>query len=869
MEPKGTELEQARQAAMRRINDEVMQAYAAALKNAYQDNKIDLSILNKELDKARKAITPLAHQYLREEIVKSTKVVFNEKSFNQPLKELAEITTATPNALLHTDNESGLATWIEGSEVTSHDRGEGKEHLASRHIITHAYDEKTGVVSPHPHPRTQIRIPAIDAKNPKESEEWHVDDVQNKISHLAERYDLGEEDRRPNKAFIYNLYTSLYHLMDDYFNENMQTQGARQIIEGAHRYNASQLEDAKILGTDAPPLCFVQNIPINGFGSALGYGPFQRELVEEASLMSEIALLHTLYKTSTPSQQKAIDEVLEQYKTYLTNPQRESAFCASTEGKNAIRMIQAIKKEWKSSPIAPQEDVVANAAACLRNLVAHDMHFDKEFAKLTQSLSVFIEETSIGGCKSANEHAQLINSRVSVLDALILKKPPLTLDQTRLTNALQAFASSTPKSNPRELAKELKLSLDLALNKAGLQTALTLVSLVDQGASAKAQVASGIGSFYNGNKFEEPTLSHLHQSKSSHMQAHKGLDKEMTLACTEKTDKKVSAKPVISQTLAAKAVVNTEEQQHLLQQVGRYIEDKDVPNHQFVGERLGSSPAQLSEAQKELYKGIEQYRKAHLQKIAEYCKAHGLPIAQVDNPNFFREQFIKYSSSRDFTPYAIPDSGDPRKNNPEQATKTLSEFFGEDGAELYQLALKEERYSKEYMDAVFCTSTKHYEGEKWAQRPVIIVAGPSASGKSTAAHAAVQRANSYLPKVTTSGAPPGNDVVAIDGGVFREISQMRKLAIRVANQQGYTGISDLHDQSSILGKGKNCIQKAVYATPSLGVVIPETFSNPLKVKPILKKIDNLPNTQTIFTRVDGTEPTTFRRVVGYLGPRRA
>ena len=34
MEPKGTELEQARQAAMRRINDEVMQAYAAALKRS-------------------------------------------------------------------------------------------------------------------------------------------------------------------------------------------------------------------------------------------------------------------------------------------------------------------------------------------------------------------------------------------------------------------------------------------------------------------------------------------------------------------------------------------------------------------------------------------------------------------------------------------------------------------------------------------------------------------------------------------------------------------------------------------------------------------------------------------------------------------
>ncbi|CEG58771.1 hypothetical protein [Legionella fallonii] len=866
---KEVELKQAHRAAMHRVNEDVTQAYAAALKKAYQGNKIDLGILNSELDKARKAITPLAHQYLREEIIKSTKVTFNEKSFNQPLRELAEKMTATPNDLLHTDNESGLATWIEGSEVTSHDRGEGEKHLASRHIVTHSYDSKTGKINPHPHARNQIRVPSLDAKNTEESEEWHVEDVYNKIATLAERYDLGEQDVRPNKAFIYNLHTSLYHLMDDHFNENMQTQGAKQIIEGAHRYNASLLETASILNTQVPPLCFVQNIPINGFGSALGYGSLQRELVEEASLMSEIALLHTVYKTATVSEQKAIDSVIDEYKKYLATPQRTSAFCASKEGKNAIGMIQAIKTEWKKAPIVPQADVVANATACLRNLIAHNMHFDKEYAKLTQSLSVLVEEASISGCKSANERAQLINSRVAVLDALLLRKPPLTPEQTRLFNALQAFASSTPQSNPRELAKELKLALDLALNDTGLQSALSLVSLVDQGASAKAQVASGIGSFYNGNKFEEPTLTHLHQSKSSHMQAHKELGEEMTLACTEKVGKKAKVKPVVCKTLAEKAAIDAEEQQGLLRQVGHYKEDKDVPNHQFVNERLGSSSAQLSEAQKKLYSGIEKYQKNHLQKMAEYCKAHNLPIAQVDNPNFFREQFIKYSLSRDFTPYTPPSSGDSRKNNPEEATRTLNEFFGQDGAELYQLALKEERYSKEYMDAVFCTSTTHHKGEKWAQRPVIIVAGPSASGKSTAAHDAVKRANAYLPKVTTEGAPPGNDVVAVDGGVFREVSQMRKLAIRLANKQGYTGISDLHDQSAILGKGKKCIQKAVYETPSLGVVIPETFSNPLKVKTILKKIEKLENTQTIFTRVDGAEPTTFRRVVGYLGSRRA
>lgn len=43
---------------------------------------------------------------------------------------------------------------------------------------------------------------------------------------------------------------------------------------------------------------------------------------------------------------------------------------------------------------------------------------------------------------------------------------------------------------------------------------------------------------------------------------------------------------------------------------------------------------------------------------------------------------------------------------------------------------------------VFQESTTHCKGNKWTKRPVIIIAGPSASGKSVAASEAIKQADS-------------------------------------------------------------------------------------------------------------------------------
>ncbi|WP_454782471.1 hypothetical protein [Legionella sp. WA2022007384] len=324
--------------------------------------------------------------------------------------------------------------------------------------------------------------------------------------------------------------------------------------------------------------------------------------------------------------------------------------------------------------------------------------------------------------------------------------------------------------------------------------------------------------------------------------------------------------------------------EQLMAQIGNYkssspsnadTNQKEIDSH-FVASRLSS------ESTEKLYDGIVEYKLKYEDKVKQYKQEHGIPIdedkEEVNDPTFFRKQLIKLIAEKN----ASKDGkygGDPktRETNPDRATISMEKFLGKDGVELYKKALEEEMNSTEYMNAVFRTSTTHYEGEKWTQRPVVIVAGPSGSGKSFAAKAAVEKSTELLPKI--EGDTSGNDVVSVDGGVIREVSQMRKLVIQAANNKGYTGISDLHSKSSILEDVKDRVREAVLVTPSdtsglplLGVVIPETFSsnlNPARGPKLLKDIEKLPNTKPIFCRVDGEDSSLFRKVVTFMGTRRA
>lgn len=317
--------------------------------------------------------------------------------------------------------------------------------------------------------------------------------------------------------------------------------------------------------------------------------------------------------------------------------------------------------------------------------------------------------------------------------------------------------------------------------------------------------------------------------------------------------------------------------------IGKYsVQD----TKKFVSEGLiNTTDAQKDDrftAYSALYERIAHYKaEEHQNKIERYAQTHSLTLTNVDinDPHFFRKALIARVNTvmeADSNQY----KGDVglRKIDPEKATITLDKLLNiagdTKGVDLYKYALEEERFSEEYMNAVLEKSTTHYAGQPLATRPVVIVAGPSACGKTSVAKKVVEEIANNQPKKEGS-TKIGFDVVAVDGGITREVSQMRKLVIQCAIQKGFTGIEDLHSKSKALDNVKDCVQNYAFKTPNLGVVIPDTFSDvalPIigsrHVK-LFNTIDQLVDTKAIFCRIDGANPDNFKKSVEFMGSQRA
>ena len=274
-----------------------------------------------------------------------------------------------------------------------------------------------------------------------------------------------------------------------------------------------------------------------------------------------------------------------------------------------------------------------------------------------------------------------------------------------------------------------------------------------------------------------------------------------------------------------------------------------------------------------LMEGIADYQQAHISQTEafknRYAKKLNLDDLKTDDPHFFRKAFIKLVSKIDADPKTPTFDPEERANNPNTATVTLETFFGKSGAKLYKLALKEEMHSEEYRLAVLNDSTKHFVGKKWKDAPALVVAGPSGCGKSVAAKQAIEESSVFFTKIEDDDS--GNYVTAADGGVARETSQIRKLAIQAANNKGYTGISTLHENSTVLEKMKRIILACASKAPDLGVVVPETFATWSLGGEIRKLMPNLLKDKAalVFARVEGSDPNNFQSLVKYLGTMRA
>lgn len=330
---------------------------------------------------------------------------------------------------------------------------------------------------------------------------------------------------------------------------------------------------------------------------------------------------------------------------------------------------------------------------------------------------------------------------------------------------------------------------------------------------------------------------------------------------------------------------SNERRDGLVQQIGVYTKkDLEDPKQEQQTQKILQGGGQ-----DKLYEGLSEYQKTHAEAIAKYKAANPGNFVEAADDVFFRVQFVhfieqKTAENRDaaWEEYkaknknaTIEEFEQKRAETPEKFATTMNSFLKADGINLYNKALEEEANSKEYMNALLCKSTKTIEGPPLEKRPIIIVGGPSSSGKSTAVDLVLERASETLARKQIVGddAPP-NYAVIIDGGITRELSQIRKLAIHAANVQGYTGIKNIQDAAykKPLDKAKQRVINTCYASSNLGMIIPETFANPLSRGNLLADIQKnfaAEDTQVIFARVDSFDEEMFAMAVDYLGERRA
>jgi hypothetical protein len=799
---------EAHQAAMTEVNRHIKRAYLEASHVAKEKEGFNLEKFNASLDKSRKKIAPIAHTILMEKLIEKTGLVFTDKDFKKA-KHIAENTPATTQDILYVNQAEGLVTLIKGSKYTAHFRLAGKEAFAHRQIITCRID-KNGKITPGLHPRIQIRTPSPIVKKGLKKEAI-ISDVAEKLSEITDVYEFEKKlSDKKLKVFVYNRYTAINDKLGD-TGGNLQTQSATHILQGAHQYNAK-----------SHVFCFVQNISVNGFGDTLSYNS-RDALVRESTLMAEMALMHTLCDTP------ALNKLLDGYKTYLKTSPREPYFSETEHGKAAITQIQAIKNTWKDEVETRQAAIAPVSAAkmSLKNLVAHDAHLTHTYAKLIQTLSVFSEKASIGGCKSGNERAQAINGRVLMLDGM---KPGSEIEE-KLINLARA-----PKLEALTAADALNTCINEQYNKKGLYAAASVISLVDQGASAKVEAKPK--EFYISRNFAEESakqMTNLKQSKAGAMQAHKGLTKYMRGAWSDymmsdwfymsssflgvfgAVAATVTVVPAILASLKNRQnKYHKTEARRMRNERIKDLENCDPENKVRIKDWLNQI-GKYDSASNTL-KNLEYLKNLNKKaKQALYRSTH-----KGITPKGAREDFIRFLGLKFLEGNALD-----RAVAPSNKAVTLKKLLGGEGFRLYKKAIKEEGKSKAFRAAVFSKSLKSFDGNAWSKRLILWVGGPSSSGKTYSA----MNVLNYLRRETSNPLgvhgedEPGNGVVFADGSFDREVSQMRQMVLQCALASGYKGVSDLYKHGGAIML-REYLKDTALASEQLSLVIPETFTRP-------------------------------------------
>jgi cell shape-determining protein MreC len=210
-------------------------------------------------------------------------------------------------------------------------------------------------------------------------------------------------------------------------------------------------------------------------------------------------------------------------------------------------------------------------------------------------------------------------------------------------------------------------------------------------------------------------------------------------------------------------------------------------------------------------------------------------------------------------------SDELRKNNAVAAALDITELLGPDGIALFKLAIEEEVNSIRFMDTLFLESILYESSATCTKRPMIIVAGPSGSGKSSACKKAFKTACTM--DINPQSQDAGRHAIVVDGGLAREVSNIWTLIQQVSKDLGYTGVDLYSHSNKILENAKLRLRATAHASPNAGIIEPLTFADPTELR-LIDQMAALPNALPIFTRIDG-DKEVMRNTIEKLGRNRA
>lgn len=279
------------------------------------------------------------------------------------------------------------------------------------------------------------------------------------------------------------------------------------------------------------------------------------------------------------------------------------------------------------------------------------------------------------------------------------------------------------------------------------------------------------------------------------------------------------------------------------------------------------------EQKAKLYKGVDEYwEKDRAYDLREFSKKFPEYSDSVqDGPFFFRKALKHYLNNKSI-------------NSGAMETTTLKEFLGDDLALLYKLARKEERFDKGYINSVFAKSVETVDGAKWGKRPIATLFGPSASGKSFVKNQVLDEINSRTEKQEDSENNPSvnrhkNGIIFSDGGIERDVSEVRKLMVAIGVKNNYKDITDI-DKVKIPKLKKNILNAAIL-NKELGIVLVDTvakyaYGNMIGdiisgggQRSLLLDLEKIPQNTIIPICVIGEDDATLQESVSFMGNSRS